>query len=278
MRLTNAQAAKLARLAVGESLPKSQIPKTILKSLKEADVVRFEKKGSSYVVRGIPQKLAAFVEHHWGVRDLGRYASATPENRNRETMAEIAGDSKALPSRPLDGIFLRSFGGCLLGEQSLGITPQGSASLVSLEELPRLQIHTRYIVSMENVRCLWHFEKARKHFPQLDNLEFTLVLRWHWSDAWRKWLGKWTGEMFHFPDYDPAGLSIFVTEVLAYRNDARLLIPKDFETLLNERGDRELYLRHEKYLNSLTEHREVAFVLESLKKSRKALEQESLLY
>jgi hypothetical protein len=84
--------------------------------------------------------------------------------------------------------------------------------------------------------------------------------------------------MFHFPDYDPAGLSIFVTEVLAYRNDARLLVPKDFETLLNERGDRELYLRHEKYLDSLTKHREVAFVLECLKKSRKALEQESLLY
>jgi hypothetical protein len=74
MRLTCAQAAKLVRLDAGESLPKSQMPKALLTPLQQASVVRLEKSGSSYVVRGLPGKLASFVAQHWGVRDLARYA------------------------------------------------------------------------------------------------------------------------------------------------------------------------------------------------------------
>jgi len=277
MRLSPAQAAKLAHLAAGESLPKSQLSKALLVPLQEAHAVRLEQSGSSYVVRGIPGKLARFVEYHWGIRDLERFAKATPENRNRALLTDIAGDSKALPTAPLDGILLRSFGGCYLRDQPLGTTPPGSAVLVTLGELPYLRVETNYLIGIENVECLWKFEKARKYLPLLDGVEFTLVLRWHWGAAWQQWLKGWKGQFFHFPDYDPSGLSVFVTEVLPHQNDARLLIPTNFEAILEERGDRELYLKQEKSLPLLDEHIDVAHLCKTLRKVRKAFEQELLL-
>lgn len=277
MRLSPSQAAKLARLDVGESLPKGEISKAILLPLQEAHVVRLERSGSSYVVRGIPGKLARFAEHHWGIRDLAKFAAATPDHRSRATLADIAGNSKALPTSPLRGIFIRSPGGCYLRDQPLAITPLGSAVLVSLSALPHLRIETNYLIGIENVECLWHFESARKHFPLLQGVECALVLRWQWGDAWRQWLKEWQGQFFHFPDYDPSGLRVFVTEVLPHRPDARLLVPEHFETILDKRGKRDLYLKQEKDLPLLIEHTEVAQLCRTLRKGRKAFEQEELL-
>ncbi|MGD1085132.1 MAG: hypothetical protein ABSA47_10335 [Verrucomicrobiota bacterium] len=275
--MSPSQAAKLARLAVGESLPKSLLSKTVLAPLQEAHAVRLEQSGSSYVVRGIPGKLARFVEHHWGIRDLTQFAEATPENRNRAMLTDLAGDSKALPTRPFDGIFVRSFGGCYLRDQPLGTTPPGSAVLVTLSELPHLRVETKYLIGIENVECLWKFEEARRHFPLLDGAEFTLVLRWHWGAAWKQWLTAWQGHFLYFPDYDPSGLSVFATAVLPNRQDAHLLIPKDFDAILESRGKRPPYVKQERFLPTTCEHAEVAQVCLLLRRVRKALEQEDLL-
>ncbi len=277
MRLTCAQAAKLVRLDAGESLPRSQLSKGLLYTLQKADVVRMEKSGSSYVVRGIPGKLASFVEHHWGVRDLARYAQANPTNRSRELLADIAGDSKALPNRPFDGIFIRSFDNCFLANKPLNSSPPGTAVLITVGNLPHLRVETPYLVAVENAECLWNFEKAKRYFPDLTGLDYALVLRWHWGGAWRQWLNGWRGQLLYFPDYDPAGLRIFATEVLPHRPSARLLIPQDFEKILQERGERDLYLKQEKFLPVLDEHAELARLCRALRKARKAFEQESLL-
>jgi hypothetical protein len=277
MRLTCAQAAKLVRLDAGESLPRSQLSKDLLYALQKADVVRLEKSGSSYVVRGIPGKLASFAEHHWGVRDLARYAQASPTNRSRGLLADIAGDSKALPNRPLNGIFVRSFHNCFLGNKPLSSSPPGTAVLITLVALAHLRVEAPYLVAVENAECLWHFEKAKRYFPDLTGLDYALVLRWHWGGAWRQWLDGWRGQLLYFPDYDPAGLRIFATEVLPHRPSARLLVPQDFEAILEERGERDLYLKQEKYLPVLGEHAELAHLCRALRKARKALEQESFL-
>ena len=277
MRLTCAQAAKLVRLDAGESLPRSQLSKGLLYTLQKADVVRMEKSGSSYVVRGIPGKLASFVEHHWGVRDLARYAQANPTNRSRELLADIAGDSKALPNRPFDGIFIRSFDNCFLANKPLNSSPPGTAVLITVGNLPHLRVETPYLVAVENAECLWNFEKAKRYFPDLTGLDYALVLRWHWGGAWRQWLDGWRGQLLYFPDYDPAGLRIFATEVLPHRPSARLLIPQDFEKILQERGERDLYLKQEQFLPVLDEHAELTRLCRALRKARKAFEQESLL-
>lgn len=277
MRLTPSQAAKLARLAVGESLPKSELPPALLRSLQDTHAVRLEKSGASYIVRGIPGKLARVVEQIWGVRDLQEYATATPVVRNRALLTNVAGDSKVLPTSPMDGIFIRTFGGCFLGDQPLGSTPWGSTLLISLNRLPELRIETKCLIGIEGVECLWKFEDARKHFPQLDGRDYALVLRWHWRDAWRQWLRDWDGTFFHFPDYDPAGLKIFTTEILPYRPDARLLIPSNLDSLIDQRGSRDLFLRQETLLPLHTQHAETAQACKILQKFRKALEHEMLL-
>ena len=60
----------------------------------------------------------------------------------------------------------------------------------------------------------------------------------------------------------------------------RLLVPRDFEKVLEQRGKRDLYVRQEGFL-SLVEsagHPDLARVCLALRKSRKGLEQESLLW
>lgn len=277
MRLTLAQAAMLVRLEAGESLPRSQLAKTVLQPLQQAGVVLLEKSGSSYVVRGVPEKLAAFVSQHWGVRDLARYADATPDVRTRGTLANVAGDTKALPSRPFDGIFIRSFNNCFLANQPLNTNPPGSAVLITLGQLPRLRIESPCLIAIENAECLWHFERTLRHFPDVTGVDFALVLRWHWGNSWRQWLSNWSGQLFYFPDYDPAGLRIFLTEVLPLKPAAHLLVPEKFEAILDQRGQRALFLKQERYLNVRSEHPETSRVTRALRKSRKALEQEALL-
>jgi hypothetical protein len=276
MRLTPAHAVQLARLAAGGSLPKSRLSKVLLPTLQTADVVRLEQSGSSYLVRGIPGKLEQFVEHRWGIRDLKSFAQANPVTRSRESLSEIAGDSKALRNHPLAGLFIRSFGNCFLQGQPLAVTPPGSAIFVSPSQLPTLEIRASTLIAIENPACLLNFERALRHFPNLELNDTALVLRWSWGSAWKEWIRRWPGRLFHFPDYDPAGLRIFASELLPHRPDARLLIPENLETML-KRGSRNLYLRQEALLSRLNDHPQIRAVADSLRASRRALEQESLL-
>lgn len=278
MRLTPAQARQLDHLADGGSLPRKQISKSLLPLLEDARVVRVEKSGSSYVVRGVPGEIEAFAEQQWGIRDLRRFADAGTENRTRELLAEIAGDSKALPNSPLTGVFIRSFGNCTLAGQPLAHTPPGSAIFISPAQLPHLRITASTLIATENVRCLFHFENARPHFADEKLADFALVLRWSWGTAWQEWLRTWPGTLLHFPDYDRAGLRIFATELLAHRPDAHLLIPANLDVLVSERGSRALYLRHEHLQVLNPNHSEIAQISASIDSARKGLEQESLLY
>ena len=106
------------------------------------------------------------------------------------------------------------------------------------------------------------------------------MLRWHRGDAGCEWLKGWKGELLYFPDYDPAGLRMFVTEVLPKAPSVRLLVPRDFEKVLEQRGKRDLYVRQERFLKVVeaSEQQELSCLCLALRKSRKALEQESLLW
>lgn len=278
-QLTCAQAARLVRLNLGEAIPRSEFPKSVLQALQSGGVVQLEKSGSSYLVRGMPGRLAEFATYRWGIRDLERYALAAPDTRSRSLMATLAGDSKALPNGPLDGIFLRSFNNCYLGDQSLGLNPQGSAVLVSLGNLPRMRVTAGTLIATENAECLWNFENLLKFFPEVVHMQYAIVLRWHWGNVWREWLNAWSGQFLYVPDYDPAGLRIFVSEVLAQTPHATLLVPQDLEQLLEARGDRDLFLKQEKYIEFCEKsgHPAVLRVCRAIRKTRKALEQESLL-
>jgi hypothetical protein len=277
MRLTPAQAAKLAVLSRGESLPKSDIPKRLLLPLRDAHAVRLEKSGSSYVVRGIPGRFDCVVAQIWGIHDLDALATANPENRNRAMLADVAGNSKALPTSPMNGVLIRCLNNCFLGDVSLGPTPSGSSLLVTMAALSKLRVETEYLISIEGVECFWKFEHALTHFPQLNGKSYTLVLRWHWNAAWRDWMRTWKGHFFHFPDYDPAGLGVFVNEILPYRPDARLLIPRNLESTLGERGRSDLYLKQEHLMPVASNHVEVVHLCKILRQYRKGLEHEHLL-
>lgn len=277
MQLSPSQAVKLLRLNRGESLPKSQLTSTVLETLRAGDAVVYEKSGAGTCIRGIPGAVAKIAEYHWGIRDLQKYSLITTENRDRAELSQIAGDSKALPTHPLRGIIFRCLGDCFLGEEPLGRNPEGSSTLITLKRLSALRITTSTIVAVENVESLHRFEHILPSFPQLQNLRYTLALRWNWGSAWRDWLAGWNGRLLYLPDYDPAGLRIFVSEVLPFSDSAELLIPQDFEALLGRDGRRELFLKQEHLLPAAHPNEQVQRLVAALRKSRKGLEQEQLL-
>lgn len=277
MRLTSTQAAQLARLATGASLPRSQITRGVLAALQKGHAVRLERSGAGYLVRGIPERLADFARSEWGIHDLARLAEAIPENRSRASMAEIASDSKALPNGPLQGLFLRNFASVSLRDQSLSATPAGSSVFITPSELPHLKIKASALIGIENSACLLQFERCRARFPELPE-DFVLVLRWSWGSAWQNWLRGWEGSFLYFPDYDPAGLRIFEYEVLRHQPKAQILIPADLESLLRTRGNHQLFTTQERLLPPPGSNAQIDAVAEVLRRTRRALEQEHLLY
>jgi len=57
----------------------------------------------------------------------------------------------------------------------------------------------------------------------------------------------------------------------------QLLIPDSLETLIKERGSRDLFLSQERFLGSLECDPQVSPVVKLLRSSRKGLEQEALI-
>jgi hypothetical protein len=55
------------------------------------------------------------------------------------------------------------------------------------------------------------------------------------------------------------------------------LVPDGLEALIRERGDRDLFLKQERFLNSLEDDPQVSPIVRLLRSARKALEQEALL-
>jgi hypothetical protein len=110
-----------------------------------------------------------------------------------------------------------------------------------------------------------------------DAADIALTLRWHWGELWRNRLSNWRGQLLYIPDYDPAGLRVFHSEVRPQRPDVRLLIPDGLESLIEDRGDHKLYLKQERFLDSLDGDPQVSPIVQMLRSARKALEQEALL-
>ncbi len=140
------------------------------------------------------------------------------------------------------------------------------------------RVRASTLIAIENPACLLNFERALRHFPAQKLEDTALVLRWSWGSAWQEWIRRWPGTVLHFPDYDPAGLRIFASEVLSRRPEAKLMIPNGFEALLEKHGSRKLYLRQEPLSSELADDPRMKPVSAPLKLHRKALEQEHLLH
>jgi hypothetical protein len=276
MRLTTKQASVLVRLDSGESIARSALSRALLLALQASKAVRLERAGSSYVVRGIPGRVAAFAGHECGIRDLRGFATLDPETRTGADLARLAGDTKALTINPLDGIFLRITEAAELHGKPLNATPEGCAHFIAASELPHLCASVPLWIGVENAECFLRFESCRRHFPDLDFTHASIVWRWSWGGRWQAWLRERPGKLTWFPDYDPAGLLIFSSQIRSCRPDVQLLVPNDLDELL-EHGSRKLFLRQERMLDSLPPDPDVQAVASRIKRVRKAVEHQMLI-
>lgn len=221
--------------------------------------MRLKPSGSSYVVRGIPGRVTALAGREWGITDLAAFAALDPTTRTRADLARIVGDTKALAAHPLDGIFLRLTVAANLGGHLLNPTPEGCAHFVAASEISLFSPHAPVLIGVENAESFLKFERCSAHFPDLDIRHAALIWRWNWGGKWQQWLQGLGGTFAWFPDYDPAGLAIFSHQILSCRPEARLLIPKGLDRLL-EHGNRELFLRQEQVIQGIVDSPDDPFI------------------
>lgn len=278
MQVTKAQAAKLAQLQAGADLPRSALPQALLQKLQGAGIVHAFRAGGGHRLKADAGPLADYARMHWHIDDLAAFAAEDAASRDRRTLIELAGDSKALPTRPLRGLFIRPWGASVrVGGAVLEQQPEGACHFVHESLLPSLVVEPRCVYGIENAEVLLHFERLR----DAPTGPACLVLRQHWGEAWREWLTAGSVEFLHFADFDFSGALIFETEVLRFAPHAHLHVPSDIDDLLSQVVSPDLFdgqaAQRLHYLNRTPQHADVARLVAALLRHRRALEQEALL-
>jgi len=131
------------------------------------------------------------------------------------------------------------------------------------------------IVGVENYQVIWFAKKYRELFKE-KNLLF--VVR---NPYMREWIEDLENEYIHFGDYDLAGISIYVNDIIPRLKKSKkysMLIPDNIEFLIKEYGDREIFEKQKRYLNMKLDDERVMELKRIIEKYKKGLEQEGLSF
>lgn len=269
-------ARNFKRLLEGEEIPKSEFSSTVRESLEACEAIRYRKSGGGWIAYAVPQSLEVAIKTDWNILDLDVYIEM--KDPNRIQAAHFAGNSKARSSNPFKGIFARSIGCDLqIASETLGRSPRGTSHFICYDRISLVKCDCDTIVTIENVDSLTEFESCLEHFPNLPK-KLLLVLRWGKENIWIKIAQRLSKPIYHFGDYDPKGIAIYLDEVLKNAPKARLLIPEKYEELLGSVGNASLFDDHHRYIERLSkvENEEAAKAMGPILKHRKGMEQQHL--
>ena len=131
------------------------------------------------------------------------------------------------------------------------------------------------IVGVENYQVVWFAKKYRELFRE-KNLLF--VVR---NPYMREWIEDLENEYIHFGDYDLAGISIYINEIVPRLKKSKkysMFIPENIEFLIKKYGDRELFEKQKRYLNMKLYNQEILELKRIIEMYKKGLEQEALAF
>lgn len=243
----------LLKLKTSKELNYSMVPKTLLEELLSENLV---------VVRTLtPKRKKVLINEHF--LEVYKDIEKLEDISTRAQLIQASTHTKKISISPQDGLYIN--GNCKIQNVQLPIFDK---SAIFLKELPKIDGDIP-VVGLENYENLLYFESLLKHFQE-ENILF--VYR---NKAMREFFRTITNKKIYFGDFDLAGISIYLNEILPLDKTIKFFIPKDLDILLPKFGNRYLYEKHlDKYKNLSSENKNIQDIIEIIHKNQKSLEQE----
>ena len=240
MKISKNTTLLLQKLANGESVAFSLLPKQIAETLCAEGFLTVRTKGSRRSFSAIDTKaLMNYLSAEYGNLD-----SSCDNYQTRAQQASISGNSKLVYIRSCPGFPVNSYDPieCTLNGHEFVLSPQeGSFVFIANWEtfvIPKDIV----IVGIENMENFRKIRQEKKLFEStIGNKRLLFVSRYPQSTDLRMWLQTVSNPYIHFGDFDLAGIHIFLSEFYLYLgNRASFLIPLDIEERLKT-GSTERY-------------------------------------
>lgn len=262
----------------GIKVPYSKLKHPAIDSMIDNGIVSKQVIGRSkaliYITR--PESLDAYLNNHYAISDLDAYINyLSKEAYSRAEGVDVAGDSKIRSVRTFKGFLVSSYKPvkCTYKDSEIIINPiEGTFTFIYDYEsfIPDKDIT---VVGIENPEVFRFIHKCEHLFNQI-NLLF--VCRYPQTKDLVKWLKLIPNNYLHFGDFDFAGINIYMNEYKKHLNErATFLIPDSVKELLDEKGNRDNYLKQilQYHPKEITEEGIVSLI-SSIEKYKKGLEQE----
>ena len=284
MKLPISIAVKLQLLQQEKSVPATQLKHSIIDKMVIDGIVRKQRTGTNrhlYILRDADE-LKAYLHNLFGIADLQAYIDGyNSEHLTRNEAIAIASDSKLKPIRSFKGFLVNSFEpiSCTLNDATLVIDPtKGTFIFINNFEtfLPEEDI---VIVGIENPENFNHVSQQQYLFA---NEKILFISRYPQSQAGDviKWLLSIPNKYLHFGDFDFEGINIYLREYKKHLGErAMFFVPELIESILSEKGNRQLYDRqlHHQPDPALINEDGIIKLLALLHQYKKSLEQEALI-
>lgn len=285
MKLTLRLIDNLRRLLKGESIPYSNLPKSLTVSLVSEGLLNVEHHRSRRCLRTHNATALAGVlpRYNEALYDLDAAELILSRDGSRTAQASISGNSKTRSERSCPGFLVNAYSRieCLLNAKAFTIaSTEGSAIYIADWEsfIPPVDALVVGVENMENflkIRCQ---EKLFSTCLHQDETQILFVARYAFSSDLTQWLGGIPNRYIHFGDFDLAGINIYLTQFKPSVGErGSFFIPADIEERLRH-GSRQRYDgQYSQYQQLTTTDSELNSLIALIHRYRRTYDQEGYI-
>lgn len=216
------------------------------------------------------------------LEELKKYIKDKSKIQSRDEIVKTNDSTKSIQSKSFSGLSISVLKplNVMLNSKEV-IFPALEGTGIFIHESSTLELSKDIIVvGVENAQTAWYINRYSHIFDESQKYIF-LVIKNINSSYERQWLESIENEYLHFGDYDLAGVSIYINEIiprLKKCNKHSYLINDYIYAQIKDRGSRELFSKQIiKYKNlEYFSNARVSKLISFIKDNFIALEQESL--
>lgn len=248
MKLTPRLIRNLRQILQGESIPYSNLPKSLADPLVAEGLLNVIYHGSRRSLRTHNADALAGVlpRYNEALSDLDAAESMISDDNSRAMQASISGDSKTIGKRSSPGFLVNTFHcvECMLNDETFIINPPEGSAVYIADWRSFIPPITSLVIGVENME---NFLKIRNHGLLFDNCltdaetDIIFIARYAFSSDISRWLEQIPNRYLHFGDFDLAGIDIFLNQFKPHVEErGSFFIPSDISNRIS-RGSRKRY-------------------------------------
>lgn len=284
MKIALAAAKILQRLLSGEKQNGTAAKQAVISQLIEEGMIQKTRVGKNrYSVQIINNQLfEKYLLNQYGIKDLNNYILELENNATTKAdLVNVSSSSKLKKVRSFQGFLVNSFEPiqARLNNQTIAIHPlEGSFTFIYDYENFKIDEFIT-VIGIENSENFRRIQQQSYLFKGLKVLFIARYPQTQHKDV-IKWLQKIPNQYLHFGDFDFEGINIYMNEYKKHlANRASFFIPDNLESILKEKGNRDLYnkqLSHQPKIE-IIEELGLKNLIQLLHQNKCCLEQEAFI-